>query len=157
MTLDLLFIFIYFFTSPLSVSHIHSSFHCQHTHFRNTFSVFGTDLNHNKREPCVKLGASSFLCSSPRPSGPQLSFLLPTTSFPAPLHPACVCMNIDVNYLLPQNHCSIYDFLEESAPNTRAYVHTCKVGYRKNECLLHSLTTAETSGVISVEVQLFNA
>lgn len=44
---------------------------------------------------------------------------------PAPLYPACVCMNIDVNYLLPQNRCSICDFLEElPPPNTRTRKRT---------------------------------
>ncbi len=56
----------------------------------------------------------SLLCSSfPHPSPPIISpslLLLPSL---LPLHPHSVCMNIDVNYPLPENSCSICDFPQE--------------------------------------------
>lgn len=67
----------------------------------------------------------SFLHSSP--THPRLLFaFIPTSSFPLPLHPDCMCMNIDVNYSSSQNCCSICDFPAEFAHNipTLSLTHT---------------------------------
>lgn len=140
--------YFFHYISSVCFSHTHT-FHCQHTLQKQHFArVWHWSQSRQTRILCETwLLLISLFITLPVRSPTLISAphqLLPC----APPSGLCVCMNIDVNYLLPQNRCSSCDFLEELAhgAHTRAHVHTCRVGYRKNEFLLHSLTEAKPCG-----------
>ena len=68
----------------------------------NTLYMFGAGLNHNKKESretrCLFIPLFITL-----PVRSPTLICAPHQPLPCALHPACVSMNIDVNYLLPQN------------------------------------------------------
>lgn len=95
----------------------------------------------------------SFLHSSP--SHPLLLFFfISTSSFPLPLHPDCMCMNIDVNYSSSQNRCSICDFPAEFAHNIPTHTHTHtgrrRISWRRTFVVLHNRSLNQASGLCGI-------